>query len=81
MAYFCGFLHYDCELFNGVSQGFRIPTCTPTCTHLKDASQIPPIAEIFFTELKAEVQFTPVMNKEDLQSGLQASAHLHHAAV
>ncbi len=48
---------------------------------MKDASQIPPIAEIFFTELKAEVQFTPVMNKEDLQSGLQASAHLHHAAV
>ncbi len=48
---------------------------------MKDQSQIPPIAEIFFTELKAEVQFTPVMNKEDLQSGLQASAHLHHATV
>jgi len=39
---------------------------------LDDPSQIPQIAEPFFTELNAEVQFTPVMNQEELGRGLQA---------
>lgn len=37
---------------------------------LQDASQLPPTAEPFFTELNAEVEFIPVMNPEDLQKGL-----------
>jgi hypothetical protein len=37
---------------------------------LKDSSQIPPIAERLFEELKCEIQLTPVMSLEDLQKGL-----------
>ena len=37
---------------------------------MKDSSQIPSFAEPFFLELNAEVQFTPVMNLEDLEKGL-----------
>ncbi len=37
---------------------------------LKESSQIPSVAERFFSELNAEVRFTPVMNLEDLQKGL-----------
>ncbi len=37
---------------------------------LKDSSQIPPIAERLFEELKAEVRLMPVMNLEDLKKGL-----------
>lgn len=39
---------------------------------MKDASQIPVIAERFFHELNAEVTLTPVMNAEDLKKGLEA---------
>ncbi|MGP3922852.1 DUF3303 family protein [Streptomyces sp. 8N616] len=39
---------------------------------LEDPSQIPSIAEPFFTEFDAEVDFQPVMNLEDLQKGLAA---------
>jgi hypothetical protein len=46
------------------------------CAHfffdLKDSSQMPQIAEPFFTELHADVEFFPVMNQEDLMKGLQA---------
>ena len=38
---------------------------------LKDPSEIPAIAEPFFTELNAKVDFSPVMNAEDLQKGLK----------
>jgi hypothetical protein len=37
---------------------------------LPDASDIPPFAEPFFTELNAEVEIAPAMNGDDLQKGL-----------
>ena len=38
---------------------------------LKDPSQLPPITEPLFSNLKATVEMFPVMNREDLQKGLQ----------
>lgn len=38
---------------------------------LKEASDIPSIAEPFFQELGAKVTFMPVMNFDDVQAGLQ----------
>jgi hypothetical protein len=38
---------------------------------LKDPSDIPVIAETFFHNLNAKVDFSPVMNAEDLKKGLQ----------
>jgi hypothetical protein len=38
---------------------------------LKNAHEIPGIAEPFFETLKAEVRILPVMNAEDLRAGLQ----------
>lgn len=37
---------------------------------LPDASDMPPFAEPFFSELQAEVEVAPVMNGDDLQKGL-----------
>ncbi|WP_042394528.1 hypothetical protein [Streptacidiphilus carbonis] len=37
---------------------------------LKQASDIPSVAEPFFRELGAKVEFIPVMNFDDVQSGL-----------
>jgi hypothetical protein len=37
---------------------------------LPDTSDIPVFAEPFFMELQAEVEFSPVMNGDDLQKGL-----------
>jgi hypothetical protein len=37
---------------------------------LKDPSDIPAIAEPFFSRLNAAVEFLPVMNAEDLRKGL-----------
>ncbi len=48
---------------------------------LKDPSQIPQIAETLIQELKAKVEFTPVMNQEELGRGLEAWAESQHAAV
>lgn len=48
---------------------------------MKDPSEIPAIAEPFFVELNAKVDFCPVMNSEDLQKGLrlwQQQAVAHH---
>jgi hypothetical protein len=41
---------------------------------LKDATQIPVLAERLFSELNAAVELTPVMNLEDLQTGLRQVA-------
>jgi hypothetical protein len=41
---------------------------------LEDPSQIPPIAEPFFSKVKASVRMFPVMDREDLQKGLQLIA-------
>jgi len=38
---------------------------------LKDASDIPSIAEPFFLNMNAKVEFTPVMTAEELQKGLE----------
>jgi hypothetical protein len=38
---------------------------------LADPSQIPQIAEPLFEELRAEIEFKPVMNRADLAKGLQ----------
>jgi hypothetical protein len=37
---------------------------------LEDSSQIPPIAEPFFSQFNAKLTFTPIMNADDLQKGL-----------
>ena len=37
---------------------------------LKDPSQLPPISEPLFSQLNANVEMFPVMNREDLQKGL-----------
>jgi hypothetical protein len=38
---------------------------------LKDPSEIPSIAEPFFLQLNAKVEFSPVMNADDLKKGLE----------
>jgi hypothetical protein len=44
--------------------------CAYVFFDLKDASDIPSIAEPFFTNLNAKVEFLPCMNQEDLAAGL-----------
>lgn len=39
---------------------------------MKDPSEIPSIAEPFFMNLNAKVEFSPVMNADDLKKGLEA---------
>ena len=41
---------------------------------MRDASQIPAIAEPFFMGMNAALTLTPVMNPEDLQKGLEQAA-------
>ena len=38
---------------------------------LKDSLDIPSIAEPFFSGINASVEFTPVMNADDLKKGLE----------
>ena len=40
---------------------------------MKDPSQIPAIAEPFFLNFNAKVEFMPVMNAEELQKGIMAA--------
>ncbi|GJF34889.1 hypothetical protein KNE206_75890 [Kitasatospora sp. NE20-6] len=42
---------------------------------LKEVSDIPSVAEPFFMELGAKVSFIPVMNLEDVRSGLAKVGH------
>jgi len=42
---------------------------------MSDSAQLPPIAEQLFQELDADVEFTPVMNAEELKKGLAAMPH------
>src|SRR4051794_13125443 len=37
---------------------------------MKDSSQLPALAEPFFAQLDAKVEFQPVMNADDLKVGL-----------
>ncbi|UIX32181.1 DUF3303 family protein [Streptomyces sp. GQFP] len=37
---------------------------------MQDSSELPPTAEPFFTQFNAKLTFTPIMNAEDLQTGL-----------
>ena len=41
---------------------------------LEDPSQLPPVSEPLFNHLKARIQMFPVMDREDLQKGLQQVA-------
>lgn len=41
---------------------------------LADTSDIPSIAEPYFLELEAQVEFCPVMNAEDMKAGLAKMA-------
>jgi hypothetical protein len=41
---------------------------------LKDSADIPQLAEPFFMELQASVEFMPVMNADDLKKGLSQIA-------
>ena len=41
---------------------------------LKDPSQIPAISEPLFSKMKASIKMFPVMNRDDLQKGLQQIA-------
>lgn len=45
---------------------------------LKDPSQIPQVAEPLFEKLCAEVELFPVMNAEELKSGLEKTMKKHH---
>ena len=38
---------------------------------MKEPSQLPVLSEPFFGKLKANIKFFPVMDREDLQQGLQ----------
>ena len=39
---------------------------------LKDPSEMPSISEPFFLNLNAKVEFSPVMNADDLKKGLES---------
>jgi hypothetical protein len=41
---------------------------------MQDSSQIPVIAEPLFQGLKAKLEFSPVMNQDDLRKGLEQAS-------
>jgi len=47
---------------------------------LKDVSMIPQIAEPLFQTLRAELEFSPAMNRDDLAKGLQSYTKARKAA-
>jgi hypothetical protein len=47
--------------------------CAMLFFDMKDASEIPAIAEPLFMTLNAELELLPVMNNDDLQKGLTAA--------
>jgi hypothetical protein len=47
---------------------------------LKETSQIPSIAEPFFQTLNAAVELIPVMNANDLRTGLEQVGRMQRAA-
>ncbi|NBE54142.1 hypothetical protein GUY60_22530 [Streptomyces sp. YC537] len=53
----------------GPSDGGR---CCTFVFDMQDSSQMPSIAEPFFSELGAKIEIHPIMNAEDLQKGLGA---------
>lgn len=55
-------------VYFGSSEGLRTAYVV---FDLKEASDIPSVAEPFFQGLGAKVAFMPVMNLEDIQAGLQ----------
>lgn len=48
---------------------------------MKDASEIPVIAEPLFLHLNAHVEFHPVMNQDELQKGLKTALKTHMETV
>lgn len=48
---------------------------------LKDPTQIPAIAEPLFLTLNAKVEFIPVMNAEELETGLKAAMKEQYESV
>jgi hypothetical protein len=48
---------------------------------LKDTSQLPSIAEPFFQNLHATVEFIPVMNADDLRTGLEKAGRAQHVVA
>src|SRR5215207_5050483 len=48
--------------------------CAMLFFDMRDASDIPAIAEPLFVGLHAEIEFLPVMNVDDLKGGLNAVA-------
>jgi len=52
---------------NGLRTGFIV-------FDMKDPSQLPTITEPLFSSMKASIQVFPVMDREDMQKGLQALA-------
>ena len=53
-------------LDNGERTGFFV-------FDMKDSSQMPPLAEDLFMVLGADLQLTPVMNADEMRSGLGAA--------
>ncbi|MET3986121.1 hypothetical protein [Streptomyces sp. PvR034] len=53
----------------GLSEGVR--TCW-LVFDMQDSSQLPPVGEDLFMQFNAEVEISPVMNRDDLAKGLEA---------
>lgn len=63
-------LHPEASYFLA-DQGQR---CAFIVFDLEDASQIPVVSEPLFAKLGADVEYTPVMNADDLRKGLSEIA-------
>jgi hypothetical protein len=45
--------------------------------NLKDAAEIPSMAEPFFNSYNAEIEFLPAMNLEDMKAGVERAMKQH----